>query len=114
MTNLELLDKYCETCLDFIHPTIFREIESRGLTPLVNRLGTLDPKEAKAIVRARMVSRGQYVGHIPEINQIASIVDRLDFLRGLLKRMNMADAHQVKKIAAEMQEHSQSLLDFYK
>ncbi|NDE91601.1 MAG: hypothetical protein EB059_10815 [Alphaproteobacteria bacterium] len=113
MTNLDLLDKYCDTCLDFIHPSIFREIEGRGLTTLINRLNTLDPKEAKAIIRARLASKGQYVGD-PEIERIASIVDWLQILRYRLNQLNMASAHDVKKIAAEMLEHSQLLLDFYK
>lgn len=41
MTDLELLQKWCETCLDFIHPAIWREIQNRNLTNIVNHL----PKE---------------------------------------------------------------------
>lgn len=113
MTDLQLLDKYCDTCLDFIHPTIYREIERRGLVSSINRIGTLVPAEAKAIIRARLSKNGRYTGD-PEIEQIASVIDRLEALRSQLVSINITSAFEIKAIADEMAEHSQFLIDYYK
>ena len=112
MKDLELLDTFCEKCLDFIDPFIFRDIESRGLTSIVNYLPK-DVNEAKAIIRGRLAKLGKAFGD-PEIDQIANEIKRLESLRTKLITMNMADAHKVIPILNEMKDISYFLLSYYK
>lgn len=112
MTDLELLDKYCDNCLCFINPLLFNDVRSRGLLSVVNYLPK-DPVEAKAVVRARIANWGKYVGD-PEMEQIADKVKRLEFLAETLARMNQADVHKTLPIIAQMQEHATFLQDYYK
>ena len=53
MNNFELLDKWCETCLDYINPLLWKEIQSRGLVNIVNYLPS-NIEEAKVEVGRRM------------------------------------------------------------
>ncbi len=53
MNNCELLDKWCETCLDHINPLLWREIRARGLVNIVNYLPS-NIQEAKVEVGLRM------------------------------------------------------------
>ena len=52
MNNFELLDKWCETCLDYINPLLWKEIQSRGLVNIVNYLPS-NIEEAKVEVGRR-------------------------------------------------------------
>jgi len=113
MTDIQLLDKYCDTCLDFIHPVIYRDVESRGLAPFVNKIGTLSPKEAKAIVRARLSATGRYTGDA-EIEQIASVVDMLNHLKSKISGTNSTNAIEMLSISNEIAKYSKLLIDFYK
>jgi len=113
MTDLELLDKYCDTCAEFIQPLIFREVQSRGLLRIVDHLGTKDPKMMKSLVRGRLARMGRYIGD-PEIEHIASIVDRLEYLRNQLNAISMTDAVKVNALADEMNQLSSNLLNWYK
>lgn len=55
MTDLELLDHFCETSLDHIQITVLKEIENRWLTRYVNFLPR-NIQEAKVAVRIRLKS----------------------------------------------------------
>lgn len=112
MNDLELLDKFCETCLDYIDPFTFREIEKRGLTRFVNYLPN-NTVEAKAILRARLSQVGKCFGD-DEIDHISNEIKRLETLRSKLVNMNMADAHKVIPILKEMQETSEFVLSYFK
>lgn len=110
-TDLELLDKFCETCLDFVSPLLFREIEGRGLGYLVNYLPN-NTEQAKAVVRARMAKAGNYFGD-EQIDQIAGWITRLNFLQKKLAGMNMADPHKTIPILDEMKQLSDLILNYY-
>lgn len=112
LNDLELLDYFCENCLEFINPIVFRELTNRGLVWVANRL----PKntlEAKAIVRSRLAKVGKSFGD-EEIDQIANEISRLETLRGQLNKMNMADAHKVIPVLQEMQDISEFVLQYFK
>lgn len=53
MTDLELLDRWCETCLETPHPMLFRDIQNRGLSTVIDKLPT-NVDEAKIQVRFRL------------------------------------------------------------
>lgn len=112
MNDLELLDKFCETCLDFIDPFTFREIQNRGLLWVVNVGLPNNTLEAKAIVRARLSKVGKSFGD-GEIDHIANEIKRLEALRSKLNEMNMADAHKVIPILNEMKETSEFVLSYF-
>jgi len=112
MNDLELIDRYCETCLDFINPVIFRDIEARGLTRFVNYLPH-NILEAKAVARARLAKAGKCFGD-DQIDQIANEIKRLESLRSNLVGINMADAHKVIPILNEMKEISEFVLTYFK
>jgi hypothetical protein len=112
MTDLELLDRYCDKCLNFIDPFVFNDIRSRGLTWCILSLPT-DKNQAKAVVRGRLSKVGRYAGD-PEIEQIADWVARLEKLRADLLRLNMADSHQVALVLAEMVILTSRLADYYR
>lgn len=112
MNDLELLDKYCETCLGFIDPFTFQEVRKRGLASIINKLPK-NPVEAKAVVRGRLASMGRSFGD-EQIDDIANYIKRLESLRSKLNSMNMADPHQVLPVLKEMQETSEMVLAYLK
>ncbi|RYC70716.1 hypothetical protein [Spirosoma sordidisoli] len=111
MTDLQLLDKYCEECLDFISPVLLRDIESRGLYSYILRLPN-NVAQAKAVIRGRLGKDGRYVGD-PEIEEIADMVCRLESLRASLNRLNMADTDQTAPVLKEMQHLTDWLSNYY-
>jgi hypothetical protein len=111
-TDLELVDRYIDTCLEFIHPAILHEIAGRGLVNIINHL----PKtkaEAKVVARSRMAVMGMYFGD-DEIDQITGMIYRLLALQKKFTGMNVADGHQTMPVIKEMEEITQFLLDYYK
>lgn len=76
MTDLELIDLYCEKCRDFINPKLYRDIVDRGLYNIVNHLPK-DIKEAKAVARGRLYETGKYSG-IQDIEEIGGLIMRLE------------------------------------
>jgi hypothetical protein len=112
MNDLELLDKYYETCLDFIHPLIFRDIEARGLTWVIEHLPS-NTAAAKAVIRARLAKVGKAFGD-DEIDQIANEIQHLESLRNKLNKINITDAHQLLPILEEMKAVSEFVLSYYK
>lgn len=75
MNDLQLLDLYCETCLGFIEPRTFKEIQHRGLYSCINNLPH-NVKEAKVVARARYAEKGKYIGD-PEIEEISQVVETI-------------------------------------
>jgi nicotinate phosphoribosyltransferase len=51
--DIELLDRWCETCLETPHPMLFRDIQNRGLSTVIDKLPT-NVGEAKIQVRFRL------------------------------------------------------------
>lgn len=112
MTDLELVDKFCEECMQFINPAIFRQIQDRGLYDIINYL----PKttaEAKAVARARMAKQGKYFGD-PEIDAIAGTIQRIEFLRKELNKISITDVHEILPILEEMITLSVYVKDYFK
>lgn len=112
MTDLQLIDKFCEECQDFIDPRIFREIEKRGLVWAVNKLPQ-GVEESKAVIRARFAKKGRCFGD-DEIDQIANTVIRIETLRDRLNKISMTEPHKVMPILNEMMTHSQFVRDYLK
>lgn len=111
-TDLELIDKWCETCLRFINPRMLREIKRRGLYNVINYLPN-NEKEAKAVARARLAQIGKYFGN-DEIDQIANEIQRVEFLKNKLIEINIADADKVEPILKEMLERTRFIKNYYK
>lgn len=112
MTDLELVDKYCEECRRFVDPFLLREVQSRGLYDIINRLPG-DINEAKAVARARLAESGKCFGD-PEIDQIANTIQRLEFLRKDLSKMNMTNPTEVIPVLDEMKELSLFVKNYFK
>lgn len=112
LNDLQLLDQFCETCLDFINPKIFREIEARGLYCIVNNLPG-NVQEAKAVVRCRLAKIGRCYWD-DEIDQIAHEIYRLEELRKKLNSISLTEVQETLPILDEMQFISQFVRDYYK
>lgn len=111
-TDIQLVDRYIDTCLRFINPAVFNEIRARGLYNIVNMLPK-DKDEAKAVAYARLQAANKAFGD-PEIDEIANNIQRLESLRKQLIGMNMADAHATLPILTEMFSISTFVLSYYK
>lgn len=112
ISDLQLVDLYCEECRSFVNPKLFRQINDRGLYDIVNFLPK-DIYEAKAIARARLMERGQYFGD-PEIDEIAGKIQRLETLKKKLYGMNMTEVNITIPILDEMIELSEYVKDYFK
>lgn len=112
MTDLEMIDNFCETCLDIINPKTLRDICKRNLYGYVNLLPE-NVQEAKAVARARLSKNGKFFGDV-EIDQIAGEIKRLEFLRSSLVTINSTDVHKIIPILKEMMERSEFILNYFK
>lgn len=112
MTDLQLLDKFCDECLDYINPFLYNEIRQRGLAWIVNYLPN-NIQEAKVVIRAKLAKSGKYVGD-PEIEQIADVISRVEFLKKKLNNCNIADIHVSLPIVEEIKTHLIFLQNYYK
>lgn len=79
MTDLELLDRWCEESLAFPHPLLFRDIQSRGLLCLIESLPNTT-EAAKAEIRLRLQQRIEKLAKIAEVKKQSAIenVNRLN------------------------------------
>ena len=112
LTDLQLVDQFCEKCMQHISPQIFREINHRGLYDIINYL----PKttvEAKAVARARMAKLNKYFGD-PEIDAIAGAINRIEFLKKELQDIKASDVHDSLPILKELTELSVYVKDYFK
>lgn len=112
MTDLELIHEYIDKCRDFITPQLYREMNSRNLLWVVNYLPK-DKKEARAIAYSRLAKKGKTFGD-EEIDNIASLVSRLEDLRDSMSVMSMTECNTVIPLLDEMQELSIKLKDYFK
>lgn len=112
MTDLELVNKFCEECRDFINPLLLRDIESRGLYNIINYLPK-DINEAKIVAYARMAGKGMVFGN-DEIDKVSGEIQMLNKLVLNFKEMNQADVHQTIPVMEEMLERAKYIRDYFK
>lgn len=112
MTDLELLDQYCEKCIQFVNPFLFNEVKRRGLYDLINYLPN-NTAEAKAVVRARLAAQGKYFDN-EEIDYISQEISRLEALRNEMNTIRMTDVDKLIPILKEMRERSETVLNYFK
>lgn len=110
-TDLTLIDEYCEKCVDFIDPRLFRELERRGLYNSINKLGDHVPQR-KAIARARLQATGRYMGD-PEIEQIADTIARIEKLKAELAVVPASEVHLLLPIVEQIKQHATFVKTYY-
>ena len=115
-TDLDLLDRYCETCLAHVDPFLINDIRRRGLYSCIQWLPR-NVAQAKAMVLGKLAktgraTNGRYVGD-PEIERIADLVARMESLRTQLVETNMAESHRVEPLLSEMTDLNQRLSTYY-
>lgn len=111
-TDLELVNQYIETSLEFIHPVIFREIQNRNLYDIVNHLPK-NKDEARAIAYARLAKAGK-VFNDEEIDKISGVISNIDRLK---KQINETASTEVVKLVAllnEMLDDANYVKDYFK
>lgn len=113
MTDLEFIDHWFDKCSDFIDPLLFRELRDRGLTSYVNLCGGSSIDENKAIARARMSKNGKYIGE-PEIEKIASHIDKISSLKKKLCNTDETDVSNILKTLQELKFHTEYVRDYLK
>ena len=118
ITDLELLDKYATDCIEFISPVIFREIEKRGLTYIVNNLNSDDINERKSLIRVKLILQGKYIAkdktQYCEIEEISQMINRVQILRNQLNNINIADVILALPIVEEINEILNKIKNYYK
>lgn len=112
MNDLELLDFYVDECGSFIDPRIFRHIQNRGLTYIVNTGLVGSKREKKSIIRARLHSTGRYTGD-PEIERVAATIHRIKTTQAEIYHLDPTDAHTMKSLSERMSVLVRDLLEFY-
>lgn len=112
MTDLELLDKWCDNTSGFVDPFLLREVESRGLYHIVNHLPS-NREEGKAVVRARLATEGKAFGD-DEIDKISGTIHRIEFVQKELGKVSMSDPQKTIPILDEMKELSIYVRYYYK
>lgn len=112
MTDLQFVDHWIDNS-EFIDPILFRELRERGLYHIVNLIGPGTREEQKAVARARMAEAGHYVGE-PEIEAVASHVDRIKFLRNKIYNTNATDVMELLELMDDMKSHCEFVRDYLK
>lgn len=113
MTDLELIDYWIESgCAHFPDPRMFRHINSRGLYGVIDRLEGRTHEQMKASARARMAARGKYTGD-PEIEAVASLMDRIGGVQKQLCRIKPSEAEQIKETAERLAVLANQLLNYF-
>ena len=112
MTDKEVIEKWVETCLNYIDPFLLREVEKRGLYPIINKLPS-NKIEARAVAYVRLQEAGKVFGDA-EIDYIAGNVKELERLRDQLNQVSMTDAHRVSALLSEMQSTALNVLNYFK
>lgn len=100
LTDLELVNKYCLECRNFVNPLLFRHINERGLYNVVNGLPYEFPQR-KSVAYARMAKLGKVFGD-SEIDEIAGKIQRLESLRTELNALKITDTHEIAKMLEDM------------
>lgn len=110
MTDLELIDKYCES--EFIDPFIFRRIKQRGLYGIIDKLQG-NSSERKAQARARLYKTGRYTGD-PEIENIADLIASVDRIKQNLINTPSTEVVAILNLTEELKIYASSIKDFFK
>lgn len=113
ITDLQLIDLYCEQCLEFISPKIFRQIKDRGLYNIINFLPHNSIEEAKAVARARMGMLGKYFNE-PEIDEIAGIIGNLERLKKQLNDVSITDVDKILPLLNDMTSNALFVKNYFK
>ena len=112
MNDIEFVDHWIENS-DFIDPVLFKELQLRRLTHIVNLLPGANTAENKASARVRMANAGMYLGE-PEIETIASEIQRVRTLQKLISEADPADPAALIKLINTMKEHLVYIKDYFK
>lgn len=112
MTDLELVNEYIEKCSRFVNPMLLGEVSRRGLYNIINYLPN-DRKEAKAVAYSRLAKQGKVFGD-PQIDQIAGVIERCEFLRTQLTKSKMTEADENIPILIELLEHQKFIINYFK
>lgn len=112
MTDLELINRFCETSLEFINPLLFKDIQERNLVDIVNRLPR-NKEEAKAVAYARLYESKRVFGD-PEIDEIGGNIRRYEILRKKLTITDPTDVHKTVPLLEEMIGISLFIKDYFK
>lgn len=80
MTDLEFLNHWIDTQLQFINPRMLGELERRGLYHYVNLLGGKTKDECRAIMYSRLAKAGKIFGD-PEIDHISGLITHTERLQ---------------------------------
>jgi hypothetical protein len=112
MTDLELVYKWCEECINFPNPLLLRDIEARGLYNIINYLPD-DVEEAKAVAYARMLKAGKAFGD-DEIDYIADRITTLEGMRVKLNETPITDSHKIAKYLDFMVVLNNEIKDYFK
>jgi hypothetical protein len=112
MTDLELLDKYCEHSIVFVHPLLLQDVIKRGLYEYINHLPP-NSEEAKTVVRARLAEKGLFTGN-ERVDKINDMVRTLNRWKKEFNELSMANPHQTIPLLDKMRLLSETLLSYYK
>jgi hypothetical protein len=112
MTDLDLVYKWCETCLDYPSPFLLRDIEARGLYSIINYLPN-NIEEAKAVAYARMLKAGKVFGD-DEIDYIADRIRKMEELKRIMTMTPATDSHVIAKILRSMTMVNNEIKDYFK
>jgi hypothetical protein len=112
MSDLELVNLYCEQCLEFIDPRIFREVSHRGLLFALDDL----PKkkhEAKAVAYGRLLKRKR-VFNDAEIDYISGLIFRQESLKKQLAITDVTECHRIRMLLEKMQAINFEMVEYFK
>ncbi len=112
MTDVQLLDSYCESCLDFIDPRLFREVGRRRLTKYIDGLPQ-NAQEAKSVFRVKLSQDGIYIGG-KAIERIASVRRRIEETKSELTSTEAHEFDKILKLTNRLCELVFELRDFFK
>jgi hypothetical protein len=112
MNDVEFIDHWIENSA-FIDPVLFRELQSRRLTSIVNLLPGANTAEKKSSARVRLAKAGIYLGE-PEIETIAAEIERVKSLQKQIAGADPADPTALIKLIDTMKAHLVFVKDYFK
>jgi hypothetical protein len=111
-TDLELVYKWCETCLDYVNPLLFRDIEQRGLYNIITHLPD-NVEEAKAVAYSRMLKAKLVFGD-DEIDYIADRIRSLEKLKETINSLRVTESHKLEYFLGKMLVINNEVLNYFK
>ena len=112
MNDIEFIDHWIENSA-FVDPVLFKELQSRRLTNIVNLLPGANTAEKKASARVRMAKAGIYLGE-PDIETIAAEIERVKTLQKQIAGADPADPAALIKLIDTMKAHLIYIKDYFK